>query len=127
MTGSDRAAANCASIAYLAPAVINGAATSFAMWLASRSARFEPALAAATTLSVLTLPTVAEPHYVLMAIPLALLRLSTVETLLAGALLIVPLEWTAERFTVGWWSLLAYPRLYAAWLLWALSIRELKR
>ena len=32
--------------------------------------------------------------------------------------MIVPLELTAERFTVGWWALLAYPRLYAAWLLW---------
>ena len=43
------------------------------------------------------------------------------------ALLVVPLEWTAERFTVGWWALLAYPRLYAAWLLWLLSLRELRR
>ena len=47
--------------------------------------------------------------------------------LLIGALLIVPLEWTAERFTTGWSSLLAYPRLYAAWGLWALSLKELQR
>jgi hypothetical protein len=40
--------------------------------------------------------------------------------------LIVPLEWTAERYTAGWWAILAYPRLYAAWLLWAASIRELR-
>lgn len=77
-------------------------------------------------LSVLTLPAIAEPHFVLMAIPLALLRLSIVETIVIGALLIVPLEWTAERFTSGWSSLLAYPRLYAAWLLWMASIRELR-
>jgi len=84
-------------------------------------------LAAGATLSVLSLPAVAEPHYVLMAIPLALLRLTMAEILLIGALLIVPLEWTAERFTTGWGALLAYPRLYAAWLLWAASARELRK
>jgi hypothetical protein len=62
-----------------------------------------------------------------MAVPLALLRLSLTETVAVGALLIVPLEWTAERFVAGWWSLLAYPRLYAAWLLWFFSTRELRR
>ena len=62
-----------------------------------------------------------------MAIPLALLRLSTLELVLIAALLIVPLEITAERFTAGWWALLAYPRLYAAWMLWAASLRELRR
>ena len=61
-----------------------------------------------------------------MAIPLALLRLRIVEVAVIAALLIVPLEWTAERFTSGWWVVLAYPRLYAAWLLWAASIRELR-
>jgi hypothetical protein len=75
---------------------------------------------------VLTLPAVAEPHFVLMAIPLALLQLSPIETVVIGALLVVPLEWTAEKFTAGWWALLAYPRLYAAWILWACSIRELR-
>lgn len=101
-------AANCAPIAFVAPALLIGAATAITMWLAWRSTRPEPWLAAAATLSVLSLPAVAEPHYVLMAIPLALLRLSLIETVLIGALLIVPLEWTAERFTEGWWSLLAY-------------------
>jgi hypothetical protein len=120
-------AASCAPIAFLVPTLINAAATLFAMALAMRSKRTEPWLAAAAALSVLTLPAIAEPHFVLMAIPLALLRLSLVETLVVGALLIVPMEWTAERFTAGWWALLAYPRLYAAWLLWGLSVRELRQ
>ena len=120
-------AANCAPIAFALPAMIVGAATLLTALLARKSTRTEPWLAAGATLSVLSLPAVAEPHYVLMAIPLALLPLTTVEILLIGALLIVPLEWTAERFTTGWWSLLAYPRLYAAWLLWGASVRELKR
>ena len=75
---------------------------------------------------MLSLPAIAEPHFVLMAIPVALLRLSLGEVALIGALLIVPLEFTAERFTSGWWALLAYPRLYAAWLLWAAAVRELR-
>jgi hypothetical protein len=66
-------------------------------------------------------------HFVLLAIPLAMMRLRPAELVIIAALLIVPLEWTAERFTTGWWSLLAYPRLYATWLLWAACLRELKR
>ena len=119
-------AANCGPIAYVVPTLIVGAATIVTMALARRSARAESWIAAGVTLSVLTLPAVAEPHFVLMAIPLALLRLRLVELAIAGALLIVPLEWTAERFTTGWWAVLAYPRLYAAWLLWAVTIRELR-
>jgi hypothetical protein len=120
-------AANCGSIAFVLPTLIVGVATLVTVILARKSTRAEPWLAAGATLSVLSLPAVAEPHYVLMAIPLALLRLTTVEILLIGALLIVPLEWTAERFTAGWASLLAYPRLYAGWLLWAASVRELRK
>lgn len=119
-------AADCAAVAFNVPALIVAAATLITMLLAWRATRPEPWLAGAAVLSVLTLPAVAEPHFVLMAIPLALLRLSIVETLVVGALLVVPLEWTAERYTSGWSSLLAYPRLYGAWLLWMASIRELR-
>jgi hypothetical protein len=42
-------------------------------------------------------------------------------------LLIIPLETTADRFTSGGWVLLAYPRLYAAWLLWAATVKELSQ
>jgi hypothetical protein len=119
-------AADCAPIAFIIPALVNGGATLLTMFLALKAARPEPWLAAAAALSVLTLPAVEEAHFVLMAIPLALLRLSIVETMVVGSLLLVPLEWTAERFTAGWWALLAYPRLYAGWLLWGLSVRELR-
>ncbi len=118
-------AANCAGIAFVLPTLIVGAATMLTVFLGMRAARPEPWLAAAASLSVLSLPAVAEPHFVLMAIPLALPRLSMAETVLIGALLIVPMEWTAERFTTGWSSLLAYPRLYAAWGLWAISVRQM--
>ena len=82
-------------------------------------------LAPAAALSVLSLPAVAEPHFVLMAIPLAILPLRPIEFAVIAALLIVPLEMTAERFTSGWAVVLGYPRLYAAWLLWAAGIKEL--
>jgi hypothetical protein len=119
-------AANCAPIAFIVPALVIGAATIATVFLARRTARDEAWIAAAATLSVLSLPAAAESHYVLMAIPLALLRLTAPELVVIAALLLVPLEITAERFTAGWWALLAYPRLYAAWILWAASLRELR-
>jgi hypothetical protein len=119
-------AANCAAVAFVVPTLMIGAATAITLLIGMRSRRPEPWLAAATALSVLSLPAVAESHFVLMAIPLALLRLSVLETVLIGALLVVPLEWTAERFTAGWSSLFGYPRLYGAWWLWAISVRRMQ-
>ncbi len=118
-------AAACAPVAFLLPALIIAAATIVTILLAMRSRRAEPWVAAGTTLSVLALPAVAEPHFVLMAIPLALLKMGVLELAAIAALLVVPLEFTAEKFTSGWWVLLAYPRLYAAWLLWAAAVREI--
>ncbi len=120
-------AASCAPIAFIVPAAITAAATLITVVLARRTARDEAWIAAAATLSVLSLPAAAESHFVLMAVPLALVSLGVAELAVIAALLIVPLEFTAERFTSGWWSLLAYPRLYAGWLLWAASIREMTR
>lgn len=118
-------AAGCTSIAFIVPMLLTGAATLLTAIIAMRSPRPEPWLAAAAALSVLTLPAVAEPHFVLLGIPLLLLKLRPLELALVATLLIIPLEITAERFTAGWSVLLAYPRLYAAWLLWAASIREM--
>ena len=118
-------AANCAPIAFFVPAAIVAAATITTVLMARRADKDDGWIAAAAALAVLSLPAAAESHFVLMAIPLALVRLNAVELSVIAALLIVPLEVTAERFTAGWWSLLAYPRLYAAWLLWAASIRSM--
>jgi Glycosyltransferase family 87 len=119
-------AASCAPIAFVVPAIIIGAATLMTLVLATRSTRVEPWIAAGVTLTVLSQPAAAEPHFVLLAVPLVLLRLSVLEFVVIAALLIVPLELTAERFTAGWAVFLAYPRLYAAWLLFAASVRELR-
>ena len=119
-------AASCAPIAFVVPAILIGAATLMTLILATRSTRVEPWIAAGVTLTVLSQPAAAEPHFVLLAVPLVLLRLSVLEFVVIAALLIVPLELTAERFTAGWAVFLAYPRLYAAWLLFAASVRELR-
>jgi hypothetical protein len=37
-------------------------------------------------------------------------------------LLVVPADLTIERYTAGWPSAFGYPRLYATWLLWALTM-----
>ena len=120
-------AASCATLAFAVPAVVIGLTTLITIVLAARSTRVEPWIAAGVTLTVLSQPAAAEPHFVLLAIPLALLPLTPLQLAPLAFLLVVPLEFTAEQFTTGWTALLAYPRLYAAWALWGLSIRALVR
>jgi hypothetical protein len=120
-------AASCGPIAFAVPSVLIATALAATLYFVHRAPSNPAGLAAGATLSLLALPTSAEVHFVLLAIPLAMIRLRPTELLVIAVLLIVPLEWTAERFTTGWGSLLAYPRLYAAWLLWAASLRELQR
>jgi hypothetical protein len=120
-------AANCAPVAFVLPPLLVGAATIVTIVLATKTTRAEPWIAAGAALSVLSLPAIAEPHFVLMAIPLALLPLTPLQLAAVAFLLIVPTELTAEKFTAGWAALLAYPRLYAAWALWGLGIRALVR
>ncbi len=118
-------AASCAPVAFAIPYALLAVALLVTVVAVRRSPRATAGLAAAAVLSLLALPASAEVHFVLLGIPLLLIPLRPWELALIGALLIVPLEITAERFTSGWWVLLAYPRLYAAWLLWAASVREL--
>jgi hypothetical protein len=118
-------AIGCEPIAFIVPTLLIAAAVVVTALAVVRSQRSPAWLAAAAALSVLTLPAVAEPHFVLMAIPLAVARMKPLEFAAVAALLIVPLEITGERFTSGWLVLLAYPRLYAAWLLWAACVKDL--
>jgi hypothetical protein len=72
---------------------------------------------------VLAGPLAEDYHFAVLAVPIVLL-LSTTTSIwpwmgLVGALLLVPLRLTAFRFQDGWLSLVAYPRLYAGWLLWS--------
>lgn len=118
-------AASCEPFAFAIPYVLLGVALLITVVAVHRARQAHAALAAGAVLSLLALPASAEVHFVLLGIPLLLIPLRAVELATVAFLLIVPLEFTAESFTTGWWVLLAYPRLYAAWLLWAASAREL--
>lgn len=123
-------AASCAPVAMLVPALLLGGAMLITVGLVARGPA-RPWIAAGISLSELTLPVGAEQHFVLLGIPLILLwstpSASKALLVAAAALLLVPLDYTAHRFTSGWWVLLAYPRLYAAWLLWAAAVVEMYR
>jgi hypothetical protein len=118
-------AASCRAVAFAMPYALVGLAVVITAAYAYRSRETRPALAAGVVLSLLALPAAAEVHFILLGIPLLLVPLRPIELALIAFLIVIPLEYTAERFTAGWPVLLAYPRLYAAWLLWTVSMRHL--
>ena len=116
-------------LAWLLAAVVGlGALT--VTWLLARSTTLALAFAASATLSVLLFPSAEDYHYVLMLIPLFVLcsRWSRAQPLLSGlgllaaALIVLPLPYKQPALSEGWLSLLAYPRLYGGWLVWALLV-----
>jgi hypothetical protein len=126
-------AADCPALADVVPPVLIAAALVLTAVASTRSAT-APWIAAALCLSVLVQPVAGEPPYVLLGIALWLvlsaggaqappLRIG----LAFAALFLVPLEYTAQRFTDGWSALAGYPRVYAAWLLWGLAIWAMLR
>jgi hypothetical protein len=117
-------AAPCHAVAFAIPYTLLAIAAAITVVTVYRRNDPRQAAIAGTVLSLLALPASAEVHFVLLGIPLLLLPLRTWEVAIIGALLIIPLEMTAERFTSGWAVLVAYPRLYAAWGLWAASLRR---
>jgi hypothetical protein len=119
-------AAACAPLAFVLPSTVLAAAMLTTAVLALR-APTQQWVAAGVCLCELSLPAAAEPHYVLFAIPLALLVLSPPMLALFAVLYVVPLAYTAQVFTDGWSVLAAYPRLYALWLLWALAVAAMLR
>jgi hypothetical protein len=116
--------ASCQPIAFAIPYALIGIAALITAVVVYRARATPAALAAGVTLSLLAMPASAEVHFVLLGIPLLIVGLRPLELAVIGLLILVPLELTAERFTAGWWILLAYPRLYATWLLWAACARQ---
>ena len=121
-------------LATVAPALLTVAAIIITITLSLRS-RAELWIAASVCLSVLAAPIAEEHHFASLGVPMVLMwqararrTILTSEWLVLGLLailLMVPLDYTAFRFSRGWTALAAYPRLYAAWLLWAIAIREM--
>jgi len=135
-TWNPAAAADCSILGKAIPTLLEVAA----LVITLRVVADAPAalwVAAGSCLSVLLLPIAEDHQFVLLALPMTLLvesrrqsgpdRIFTWAFVALALLLVVPLENTAYRFTAGWGVLLAYPRLYAAWWLWALVIREIRR
>ena len=120
-------AASCEALAFAIPYTLLAVAMAISVVAVYRSPRPRMAAAAGTVLSLLALPASAEVHFVLLGIPLLMLRLRRIELAAIAVLILVPLETTAERFTSGWPILLAYPRLYATWLLWGACVKDLLR
>ena len=128
--------AECSAIAAVLPPALVFAAWLFTAWTVWRGVPFALAMASGVSLALLALPVAAEHHFVLLPIPLLLLieargsshRISVSEGVrlaLFVVLFLVPLTLTS-RFDAGWWALLAYPRLYATWLLWAAILIEMR-
>ena len=117
-----QAPADCPVAATMVPVTLIVAALAATAW----AARFAPVplwLAGGIVLSILAGPMAEDYHFAVLAVPIVLLLSTAAPNAavigLIGALLFVPLRLTAFHFQDGWLSLLAYPRLYAAWLLWA--------
>lgn len=120
-------AADCSGLASWLPGVLTCGAMAITLF-ALRRARWSHVIAAAACLSLLVVPIAEDHHFVLLSLALFFLlpaepRLVGGWPLVVAALLVmVPPAWTIERFTDGWWALLAYPRLYAAWLVWVFTL-----
>lgn len=92
----------------------------------TRDADTERIVAAGLALSLLALP-IAEDHAFVLAMPAAFLLLREDHRtgyllVVAAAFWLVPAQYSWARYTSGWWSVLAYPRLYATVLLWIASL-----
>jgi hypothetical protein len=122
-----RAPADCPTAADVVPAVLILLALAATIWFAP-SGPAERWIAGGITLSVLAGPMAEDYHFAVLAVPIALLapmsasRRDWLWLGLIAVLLLLPLRLTAFRFQDGWMALLAYPRLYAAWLLWGVHV-----
>jgi hypothetical protein len=94
--------------------------------------------AALLVLSVVLLPLAEEHQFVLLLPPGAVLvhawgqrtapsRADWLLPLAAAVLLLLPSFYKGALWERGWWAMLAYPRLYAGWLLWLAVYRLLRQ
>jgi hypothetical protein len=104
--------------------------------LLARRARADLAAALAVTAFVLGVNVAQEYTHTLLVLPAAVAIGRALEPPLAGrgrtawlaiaiALLAAPLPYRDPAFADGWMALLAYPRVYGAWLLWAWLARDI--
>jgi hypothetical protein len=124
------------ALATLLPLLISLIAVTITLWLGRSSEHVADLFAALIPLSVVLLPVAEEHHFVILLIPIFILGdhlrhdfSLSVDWLLLGPalfLLLVPLPYASPVFSAGWLALLAYPRLYGAWLIWLIAVRRLR-
>ena len=91
--------------------------------------------AALMSLTVVVSPVAEEHNFVLLLLPIAIVSyhiitrpfnlIDWIWLVLACFLLAVPFYYKTPALSLGWSALLAYPRLYGGWLLWALVVRHI--
>ena len=115
----------CAGVASWLPLLVLLAATAVTCLVALRRSD-RTTIAASVCLSLLALPIAEDHQFVSLAVPLFFVPADTrrqrVWLAIAVTLMLLPEQLTWVRFTEGWWSLLAYPRLYATWILWGCAV-----
>ena len=127
-----------AAMLNLAVTVLAVAATLWrGRWASTPTARpLGMLFAALMCLNVVLSPVAEEHNFVLLLIPLIILFdhfLATNHWLsmdglglgLACLLLMAPLPYKNPELGLGWLALLAYPRLYAGWLIWLVAVRQM--
>lgn len=123
------------TLARLLPLLIALIAVVITLWLGRSSEQEADLFAALIPLSVVLLPVAEEHHLVILLISIFILgdhlrhdfSLSADWLLLGSALflLLVPFPYASPALSAGWLALLAYPRLYGAWLIWLIAVRRL--
>jgi hypothetical protein len=121
-------------VATFAVLAATAVALGLTLWV-GRAASTTIAVGAAVVGGVLVLNLAQEYHFAMLLVPAAVAMARWFEVpgrsafdglwLAASlALLAAPIDYESPALTAGWLALMAYPRLYGAWLLWAWLIRE---
>lgn len=129
------AVANLPGLAAFGAVAATVVALGVTLWL-GRSGRLDLAVGAAIVVGALVLDLAQEYHFAVLLAPAVVALAHLVDAprrrpldlvwfVVALVLLAAPLAYEDPALSTGWVALLAYPRLYGAWLLWAWLIRAL--
>jgi hypothetical protein len=108
----------------------------FSVYWAYKKDRADLVFAAFVVANLVLSPVSLDYHYTLLLVSIAILvAWIRQQTLLwpwiilgiAMALIAANLPYISPQLATGWWALLAYPKLYGAWLLWGLALRACRQ